>query len=363
MTISQRLLSPRLVAALLSYAPLLGAYSPTSAADLALSPYGAASPLEHACIASGGLVTGEGRRQFCIDVPPADGQKLVVSVQTAPPPLEAIRIGSTTYLRPSVNASDTAITGSTTAGPIIEVKPYLQSCERCDLCPCIGCGDRCECSCNSLCRLRREPSCAHTAGVLTPGRWYINVDAPAAFTMRATLVAALALRAGETLSPRTLFGTGATQSLRDAAASEGASFSDYFFYDPAPHESLTVEVELLRAGAHSAAIDVYVRYAEWPTSELHDARMVVNAASRTPQATFVLRADRLLNERLCVLVVARGDSWVQYAVKTNAEPSRRLVAALLIVLSVLLAALGALWRIRMQRSLAAGKTGPLIAAE
>ena len=106
-----------------------------------------------------------------------------------------------------------------------------------------------------------------------------------------------------------------------------------------------------------------MRYAEWPTSELHDARMVVNAASRTPQATFVLRADRLLNERLCVLVVARGDSWVQYAVKTNAEPSRRLVAALLIVLSVLLAALGALWRIRMQRSLAAGKTGPLIAAD
>ena len=59
----QRLTPPRLVAALLSAAPLLGAYSPEGAVA-ALSPYGHAAPLEHACLASGAQVSGEGSTQF-----------------------------------------------------------------------------------------------------------------------------------------------------------------------------------------------------------------------------------------------------------------------------------------------------------
>ena len=151
----------------------------------ALASYGAsaAAVVESQCLPSGRPVAGTGRRQWCVDVPDAAGQKLVVSVKTASSLSEAVRIGSTTFLRRSGNMSGSG--ASTVVGPIIEVKPFQQSCERCDTCPCIGCGHRCECSCNALCRLRRETSCAHTAGVLAPGRWYVSVVSLVGFELAA----------------------------------------------------------------------------------------------------------------------------------------------------------------------------------
>ena len=242
-------------------------------------------------------------------------------------PLEAVRIGRNTYLRPS-NLSQ-SVTTTTAVGPIIEVKPFRQPCERCDLCACIGCGERCECACNALGRLRRETSAALTAGVLDTGRWYVGVDSPAGFTLRATLVAAISLHAGETLPPRTLYGPSATQALRSEGASEGAVSADYFYYDPSSHESLKIQVELLRAGSRAAYLDVYVKFGSWPTTELHDARMRVDKIA-SPHATFVLQADRLINERLCVLVVSTGDSWVQYALTTHTSASSRVFMASLL---------------------------------
>ena len=168
---------------------------------------------------------------------------MVVNVLAPRTPVEAVQIGGTTYLRGDNSTAVAAHTGASTlaaVGAIIEVKPFQQACERCDTCPCIGCGHRCECSCNALCRQRREPNCAHTAGVLSPGRWYIGIDAPAEFTLTATLVGALALRTGEALGPRTLFGAGA-QPLIDARASssEGAAFADYFSTTPRPTSAST----------------------------------------------------------------------------------------------------------------------------
>ena len=355
-------------------------------ASSALTPYGDASSAaewgQYDCLTSGVAVSGFGRKQyahtptnlshspllphvfglkprdlflfvlrFCVDVPPADGQKLVVTVDAAPPPLEAVRIGRNTYLRPS-NLSQ-SVTTTTAVGPIIEVKPFRQPCERCDLCACIGCGERCECACNALGRLRRETSAALTAGVLDTGRWYVGVDSPAGFTLRATLVAAISLHAGETLPPRTLYGPSATQALRSEGASEGAVSADYFYYDPSSHESLKIQVELLRAGSRAAYLDVYVKFGSWPTTELHDARMRVDKIA-SPHATFVLQADRLINERLCVLVVSTGDSWVQYALTTHTSASSRVFMALSLVGAILLGILAALWRIRRNEQRKAG---------
>ena len=65
----------------------------TPSASLALQPYGDATKLAYECLTSGVAVAGTGRAQFCIDVPDADGQKLVVNVATTPPPLETVRVG------------------------------------------------------------------------------------------------------------------------------------------------------------------------------------------------------------------------------------------------------------------------------
>ena len=89
--------------------------------------------------------------------------------------------------------------------------------------------------------------------------------------------------------------------------SEGRAFSDYFFYDPKPHEKLSLSLRLLRTGSAASWVDVYVRFGEMPTTELYDAKMRCDRNSLL--STFVLQADRLLNERLCVLVVGRGDSF------------------------------------------------------
>ena len=326
---------------------------------LAESPYGIAVPVEANCLTSGALVSATGRRQWCLDVPEAAGQKLDVSVRTARHASEAVRIGEATYLR--------AVNVSGAVGAIIEVRPFQQPCDRCDVCPCIGCGHRCECSCNTHCRLRQVDSCSHTAGVLSPGRWFVGVDAPGDFVLRATLVAALALRAGERLPPRTLWGAGSTQMLMDEGASEGASTTDYFFYDPAPREKTTLTLTLLRgagtvtgagggaggvsgtSGGADSGVDVYVRFGAWPTTELHDATMRCDQALHTV-SSFVLHAERLLNERLCILVVARGDASVQYQLATTTETSGKLLGALLVVGFVAALVLAALLRIYAKRS-------------
>jgi hypothetical protein len=38
---------------------------------------------------------------------------------------------------------------------------------------------------------------------------------------------------------------------------------------------------------------------------------------------FALRADRLINERLCVMVVGRGEGWAEYSLKPTVAPSAR----------------------------------------
>ena len=311
--------------------------APTIETDTSVQAvYGDAAALDYDCLVSGSPVTGSGRRQYCIDVPGGGvGQQLVVDVQTTRSN-QILTIGGSTYITPASSSNFSSV------GPIIEIKPFQQSCTSCDYCPCIGCGHRCECSCNAQCRLRKETSCSHTAGVLRPGRWYVGVDAPASFTLRATLVGALALRSGETLQPRTLFSVGAPQRLRDEGASEGGASTDYFFFDPAVHERLKLHVSLLRTGSPAAALDVYVRFGEaWPTTEEYDARMSCDALG-SPHATFVLQPDRLLNERLGVMVVARGDSWATYSVTAHTAPSTKLMLALGLVGVVALIAIGAI---------------------
>lgn len=289
--------------------------------------YGAAPMGAPSCLVSGRAVAGRGRAQFCIDIngSVADGQKLVVRAEAAQPS-EAVRFGANTYVR-APNASEAAL------GPILEIKPFQQDCEVCDSCACIGCGERCACSCNALCRLRHEPACAHTAGVLTPGRWYVGVDAPGAFTLQATVVAAQALPpSGEWLTRTVVAGSG--RRAATAGGAEGGAFADYFYFDPAVHESLTLQLELKRVGSAGSWVDVYVRFGEWPTTLTHDAAMSCDRAAH-PLAQFALRADRLLNERLCVMVVGRGDGWAEYALAASTAPSAwagsLLLGALLVV--------------------------------
>ena len=232
---------------------------------------------------------------------------------------EVLRLGSDA--EPYVNAALSANFSRAVLGPIIEVKPFQQACETCDSCPCVGvdCGPRCECSCNAMCRLRREPSCSHTAGVLSPGRWFVAIDSPGPFTLQATLVAATAIVPSAAAARRTLFGTSAGRQAIAGTSSEGIAFSDYFYYDPAPHESLKLQVELLRVGAASGGLDVYVRFGEWPTTQLYDASMTTSPQATSVSPQFVLQAERLLNERIYVMVLAQGGSPVEYALSIDAR--------------------------------------------
>ena len=286
--------------------------------SVSAQPAGYGEPLAPAprCLGSE-LVSGVGSALFCLDVPgPASlGHKVVVRV-TTPRPAEIVRIGEHQMVRSTANTNTTS---GSTVGPIIEVKPFQQSCSSCDTCPCVGpgCGERCECSCNAACRLRHEPTCAHTVGVLSPGRWFVGIDAPGAFTLQATLVAALALRPGEPLR-RTIFGVGASRWAFASSSSEGVAFSDYFYYNAAPHESLELRLELLRTGSAAGWIEVYVRYGEWPTVELHDASMTVRSTAE-PTAHFALAPDRLINERLCVLVVGYAHTRTHAQTRTRAH--------------------------------------------
>ena len=177
------------------------------------------------CLTSRSTVSGVGRMQFCLDVegPATTGQKVVVSV-TTPRPTDIVLFGERAL---PISSADQSSSSSSIIGPIIEIKPFEQSCETCDFCPCLGpgCGTRCECSCNVMCRLRREATCAHTAGVLTPGRWFVSVDAPGAFTLEATLVGALVLSPGAPALRRTVFAAGAPAGSLQAPARESLSLT------------------------------------------------------------------------------------------------------------------------------------------
>ena len=335
----------------------------------ATQPLGYGKPVEPAtrCIETRTTVTGVGRAQYCLDVvgPASLGQKLVVSVTTPRPAAEIIRFGDRSF--PVTTTNRTVSKTSSTIGPIIEIKPFQQSCLSCDFCPCFGpgCGPRCECSCNAMCRLRRETTCAHTAGVLTPGRWFIAVDAPGAFALEATLVSAHALVPRARALRRTVFSIGAASSGAGAFASstsEGVAFSDYFYYDPAPHESLRVKVELIRTGG-GGWVDVYVRFGDWPTVSENDAAMRCDTDAQ-PYAQFVLQPDRLLNERLCILIIGRGHSWVQYAISAREALSTPFLFAMSFSALVLLGASMLIGRIilrqrRLRAAAAAAEAKPI----
>ena len=302
------------------------------------------------CLTSRSTVSGVGRMQFCLDVegPATTGQKVVVSV-TTPRPTDIVLFGERAL---PISSADQSSSSSSIIGPIIEIKPFEQSCETCDFCPCLGpgCGTRCECSCNVMCRLRREATCAHTAGVLTPGRWFVSVDAPGAFTLEATLVGALVLSPGAPALRRTVFAAGAPAgtSAFASSTSEGVAFADYLYYDPKPHESLRVQIDLLRSGPGGGFIDVYVRFGEWPTVQQHDAAMHCDSAAN-PTAMFMLQHDRLFNERLNILVLGRGNSWAQYEISARAAASLPFLLAIGLVVLVVLVALIALGRILVRQ--------------
>ena len=115
------------------------------------SGYGAPQHPVSQCLKSGARVSATNRGAWCIDVTGsvADGAKLVVDV-TNHRPVDVVRLGEASYVRGYYNGS---------VGAIIEVKRYQQTCEVCNTCACIGCGQQCECSCNALCRLDGGSHC------------------------------------------------------------------------------------------------------------------------------------------------------------------------------------------------------------
>lgn len=249
-----------------------------------------------------------------------------------------------------------------------QVKPFQQRCASCDFCPCLGpgCGPRCECSCNAMCRLRRETTCALTAGVLSPGRWYVAIDAPGPFTLEVAKVAAMVLRPAARPFRRTVFAVGAPAgagAFGASSTSEGVTFSDYYFYDPEPQESLRVQIELLRTGSGGAWVDVYVRFGEWPTVGQYDAAMRCDPDMQ-PSARFVLQPDRLINERLHVLVIGGGHSWAQYEISSRVAPSLPFLVAISLAMTVICGAGAALIRIivRRRRQAAEAEVKPITAA-
>ena len=296
-------------------------------------------------------VKGQGQALHCIDVQGNtldDAQKLVLSVSTARP-VETVKIGDVQLVRGFRSANHS------TAAPIIEVKPFQQACEASATCGCIGCGDRCPCTVNAQCRLgggRRcsgnECFCSHTAGVLMPGRWYIGVDAAGAFSLQAWLVTAQQLRSGE----RVQRGLVAMQAQSGTAPSEGAAWSDYFYIDPTPHEALTLQVDLLRSGAAASVgwVDAYLRFGDWPTTQLYDASVTTNPQRTSVSPQFVLQAERLLNERVYVMVLAQGGSAVEYRLGIDARPNVGLLLACAAMLGLAAAAAALLVRRWLRRA-------------
>ena len=117
---------------------------------------------------------------------------------------------------------------------------------------------------------------------------------------------------------------------------------------------------MLRGGSRGAFLDIYVRFDEWPTSIEHDARMRVDLTV-APHATFILPADRLLNERMCVMVVCTGDTWATYTLRTHAAQSGlSLLMGALIGVPLLVGACAALWRWRRARREASKLLGEVV---
>lgn len=289
------------------------------------------------CLRSGERVVASNQAAWCIDIDgsEADGAKLVVDVHNSRP-VDVVRLGDALVARAFLNQ---------TKGAIIEVKRFQQSCEVCDLCECIGCGQQCGCSCNAQCRLGGghcrgdQCRCSHTAGVLAPGRWYIGVDAMGSFTMQATLVTATALQMG-ILEQRTLHALG--EGHVSFFATEGVATVDYIYIDTALHERLRLEIALVRMGSERAGVDIYLRYGAWPTTMVYDELLKADRVS--PRVRFVLQPEQLFSDRLCLMVVGKGDSWVDYSISSSARPNTLLGALLLLALGVLMGVIFLLFR-------------------
>lgn len=260
------------------------------------------------CLQSGSSIIGRGAGSFCIDVdtPVETGAKLVVDA-TVPRALADLQIGGTTLLRAARNASARPI--------ILEVAPSEQGCSACDGCACIGCGSQCACAC-SMCAADAT-SCALTAGVLRPGRWWVRVDAPGEFRLSATLVLAVELPSGA-MSARML--VPASAPAPQSALPGGRASVDFFVVRTAAHQSVKLEVEPGRVGPGAAWVDVYVRQGAYPTSTVHDGVLSTSPELPRPLA-FTLQSERLVNEFVYVMVVARGQAWVSYAISADAGPS------------------------------------------
>merc|ERR1711988_1651047 len=135
-----------------------------------------------------------------------------------------------------------------------------------------------------------------------------------------------------------------------SGTSEGVAFADYFYFDPSPHESVSLQLEMLQSGgSNSGWVDVFLSFGTWPTPTVHDAAMIANTvSSRTAQ--FVLSADRLFNERVFVLVVGRGESWSKYEVSVDSTASVKTLAALSVAVVILVGALvSAAWLVYTRR--------------
>ena len=102
-------------------------------------------------------------------------------------------------------------------------------------------------------------------------------------------------------------------------SAEGSAWSDYFYVDAPPHQAMTLQVDLRRHGTPAGWVDVYVRFGEWPTTQLFDASMTTNPQTTSVAPQFVLQAERLLNERIYVMVLAQGGSAVEYRISVDAR--------------------------------------------
>ena len=102
----------------------------------------------------------------------------------------------------------------------------------------------------------------------------------------------------------------------------------------------------LRAGSATSRVDVYIRFGEWPTTQQYDAKLSSDPSGRV--AKFVLQANRLFNDRMCVLVVGRGGSWVEYSLSANAAPNALLGLALLLAAAVIAGACALAMHLRLR---------------
>jgi len=309
-------------------------------------------------LSSGTRVRGLGHRIFCIDVNGStlDGAKLLMRLST-PRSVSEIRIGDTLLFSRRGN--------STAAGPLVVVSRSPELCEPCNSCPCVDCGDGCGCACASSCREGRgqycssaECSCSLTAGLLSPGRWYVTVDALGPFVLEPTLVPATRLVSGDAVQRTLLVAGAAPQPLPDGPAS-----LDFFYVDPLPHKSIDVTLDVTAGGSSATEpytwVDVYLRSGDWPTTVLQDAHMTADP-QMPPRLSFHLQAERLFNDRLYIMVVARGASWVRYELTAGDELNGRYWTGLGFVVLVAICAGVQFWR-HVLRSRANPEARPILA--